>query len=433
MSLIDLNVGAIQEALRAGTISEAELVQAYLAHLEKMEASLNAFITITCKEAMVRARELERLRKTGKMDAPLFGVPFSLQDNLCTAGIHTTCASKMLANFIPPYNAIVYEQIQAAGGVLLGKNNMNEFGMENAAPALTKEPVNPWDESRAAGDGAAAAVAAKQVVFALASDTGGSLRQSAAYCGVVGLKPTYGRVSRHGLISFASSLVQVGCLTGNVADSATVLQVLAVPDAKDSTTGAQPVPSYQDFLTQGVNGLRVGLPQEYLAGLDAGVKARVKQAAATLEKLGAVVEEISLPHSGYAVLTYQLLSAGEAFSDLSNFDGVRFGLREEGKNLHDMYRKTRTAGFGAGVRRNIVLGTLILSADFYADYFLTAQKMRTLICQDFQQVWDQYDLVLGPVTAGIAPVRSDTRWQNEQDIYQDSRFTCAVNLADYRL
>jgi aspartyl-tRNA(Asn)/glutamyl-tRNA(Gln) amidotransferase subunit A len=239
MSLIDLNVGAIQEALRAGTISEAELVQAYLAHLEKMEASLNAFITITCKEAMVRARELERLRKTGKMDAPLFGVPFSLQDNLCTAGIHTTCASKMLANFIPPYNAIVYEQIQAAGGVLLGKNNMNEFGMENAAPALTKEPVNPWDESRAAGDGAAAAVAAKQVVFALASDTGGSLRQSAAYCGVVGLKPTYGRVSRHGLISFASSLVQVGCLTGNVADSATVLQVLAVPDAKDSTTGAQ--------------------------------------------------------------------------------------------------------------------------------------------------------------------------------------------------
>jgi aspartyl-tRNA(Asn)/glutamyl-tRNA(Gln) amidotransferase subunit A len=416
MSIVELNTGELKEALQKGDVTAEEIALGYLAVLEKEAGAEAAFVTVTAETALERAKELDRERKTGRGELPLEGIPFSLQDNYCTANILTTAGSKILANFKPPYSATAYERLQTGGGVLLGKNKMPEFGLELISPPEGKHPR----ENMVLG--AAAAVAKKQVVFALASDAAGALRRSAVEQGLIGLTPSYGRVSRYGLITFAASLGQVGCISRTVADSAQVLGVIAGLDKRDAATSPVAVPKYRDYPGRGVKGLKVGLPREYLtANSTAADKTSLEKVAAMLEASGAMVEEVSLPHGKYAPIVYHLISAGEASSDLSTYDGVRFGLRVAGEDLQDMYRKTRTAGFGSGVRSKLILGTLLTSPEFYEAYYLQAQKVRTLLRQDFQKVWEDYDLLVTPVMGAGTGV--------EAGIYQDVFYTAAVNLA----
>jgi aspartyl-tRNA(Asn)/glutamyl-tRNA(Gln) amidotransferase subunit A len=431
---LDLRLRELQDRLAGGELAVTDLVEASLSRIRETEPVVQAFITLDEEGARAQAAELDRRLKEGGERGLLFGLPAGIKDNIVTDGLLTTCASRFLSNYIPIYNATVMDKLRSAQSVTIGKLNMDEFAMggsnENSAFKVTR---NPWDPERVPGGssgGSAAAVAARQVYFALGSDTGGSIRQPAAYCGVVGLKPTYGRVSRFGLVAFASSLDQIGPITKNVEDAVYVLQAIAGHDPMDSTSADVKVPDYTAALSGDVRGLKIGVAKEYFGeGIDPKVKETVLAALKVFESLGAVWEEVSLPHTEYAVAAYYLLASSEASSNLARFDGVRYGVRAENPdNLIDLYRKSRSQGFGAEVKRRIMLGTYALSSGYYDAYYLKAQKVRTLIKQDFDKAFETFDVIIGP-TAPTTAFRIGEQIDDPLTMYLNDICTIPVNLA----
>lgn len=427
LSLSDTGAG-----LRAGEFSSLELTGAYLERIEALNPDLGAYLLVTDELALEQARAADDRIAAGTA-GPLTGIPIALKDVLATRGIRTTCASRMLAEFVPPYDAFVVERLREAGAVFLGKANMDEFAMGSSNENSAFFPVrNPWDLDRVPGGssgGSAAAVAADLAVAALGSDTGGSIRQPAALCGTVGLKPTYGRVSRYGLVAFASSLDQIGPITKTVRDAATLLGAIAGHDPRDSTSLARPPEDFAEGFGRSIAGLRIGVPVEYFAaGLDPRVESAVMDAIALFADLGAEPVRVSLPHTRYALSTYYLLAPAEASSNLARFHGVRYGLRVEGDDVDAMMSRTRGAGFGAEVKRRIMLGTYALSAGYYDAFYLKAQKARTLIRADFDQAFEQCDLLLAatsPTTAFALGERSD----DPLSMYLSDVLTIPANIA----
>ncbi|MGG1639517.1 Asp-tRNA(Asn)/Glu-tRNA(Gln) amidotransferase subunit GatA [Paenibacillus sp. NRS-1760] len=434
MALFDLRLQDVHNKLNNKELSVSELVSASFARIAETEPAIKAFITLNEENARLQASELDKQLQEGGDQGLLFGLPAGVKDNIVTEGLLTTCASQFLSNYNPIYDATVVRKLKAAQSVTIGKLNMDEFAMGGSNENSSFYPTrNPWNTDYVPGGssgGSAAAVAAGQVYFSLGSDTGGSIRQPAAYCGIVGLKPTYGLVSRFGLVAFASSLDQIGPLTKNVEDSAFVLQAIAGYDTSDSTSANVDIPDYTAALTGDVKGLRIGVPKEYLgAGIDPRVKEAVLKALAVYESLGATWEEVSLPHTEYAIATYYLLASSEASSNLARFDGVRYGVRaEDPANLIDLYKKSRSEGFGAEVKRRIMLGTYALSSGYYDAYYLKAQKVRTLIKQDFDQVFSQYDLIIGP-TAPTPAFRIGEQVGDPLTMYLNDICTIPVSLA----
>jgi aspartyl-tRNA(Asn)/glutamyl-tRNA(Gln) amidotransferase subunit A len=425
------DLAAIHTQLVNGDLRASDLVRDTLAGIHTTDADLAAFISVN--DDAVAAAEAQDAAGI-KADAPLAGIPIGIKDNIVTKGLTTTAASKMLANFTPIFDATVVEKLHAAGAITVGKLNMDEFAMgsstENSAFHPTK---NAWDHSRVPGGssgGSAAAVAAGEIPVALGSDTGGSIRQPAAFNGIVGMKPTYGRVSRWGLIAFASSLDVIGTLTRTVRDSATVLNVIAGHDDRDATSATEPVPDFTAKIGDSIKGMRIALPEEYLGeGVDPKVAERIQAAATQLRQLGATVETVSLPHTKYAVPSYYIIASSEASSNLQRFDGIRYGFRaKDVKNLDDVYVRSRSEGFGPEVKRRIMLGTFSLSAGFYDAYFKKAAQVRTLIAQDFAKVFADYDLVMGPTTPTPA-FKLGERVSDPVTMYMNDILTIAVNLA----
>ncbi|MCU7859529.1 MAG: Asp-tRNA(Asn)/Glu-tRNA(Gln) amidotransferase subunit GatA, partial [Candidatus Thiodiazotropha sp. (ex Lucinoma kastoroae)] len=397
-SIVELGAG-----LQTGEFSSVELTRHFLQRIERLDKDLNAFISTTPEQALAEAESADQAIKAGQA-GPLTGIPIVQKDIFCTQGVKTSCGSKMLDNFISPYDATVVEKLKHAGVVSLGKANMDEFAMGSSNETSFYGPVhNPWDKGRVPGGssgGSAAAVAARLAVAATGTDTGGSIRQPAAFCGITGLKPTYGRISRFGMIAFASSLDQAGPMTRDAADAALMLQAMAGFDPKDSTCANQPVPDYSAMLSDLLEGLKIGLPREYFdEGLDPAVAASVEAAIDHYKRLGAEVIDISLPNTGLAVPTYYVVAPAECSSNLSRFDGVRFGYRcQQPKDLEDLYKRSRGEGFGAEVKRRIMIGTYALSAGYYDAYYLKAQKTRHLISDDFKQAFETVDVIMGPTT-----------------------------------
>ncbi|MCR4420240.1 MAG: Asp-tRNA(Asn)/Glu-tRNA(Gln) amidotransferase subunit GatA [Clostridia bacterium] len=434
MDLLYRPAHELHRLLTEREISARELAEAFLARLEAVEGQVKAFVTITRKLALEQAKAVDEKLARGEKIGPLEGIPAALKDNLCTRGLRTTCSSRMLAEWVPPYSATVVERLERAGLVLVGKTNMDEFAMgsstENSAFFPTR---NPWDPERVPGGssgGSAAAVAAAEAVYALGSDTGGSIRQPAAFCGVVGLKPTYGRVSRYGLVAFASSLDQIGPLTRDVTDCALVLAAIAGHDLRDSTSAPVEVPDYLAGLGDGrLEGLRIGVPREYFGpGIEEGVKEAVQNALNRLEEAGARCEETSLPHTAYALPAYYLVAPAEASSNLARYDGVQYGFRSQADNVVDMYRRTRRLGFGPEVKRRIMLGTYALSAGYYDAYYLKALKVRRLIKEDFDRAFSRYDVLVTP-TAPTVAFRLGEKVGDPLAMYLSDLCTIPVNMA----
>lgn len=434
MSLFDYRVSELHSLLHKKEISVSDLVDESFKRIHEVDEKVQAFLTLNEEQARAKAKELDEKLATEKEFGLLFGMPIGIKDNIVTKGLRTTCASKILYNFDPIYDATVVERLHQADAVTIGKLNMDEFAMgsstENSGFQLTR---NPWDLERVPGGssgGSAAAVAAGEVPFALGSDTGGSIRQPAAFCGVVGLKPTYGRVSRYGLVAFASSLDQIGPITRNVEDNAYLLQVISGVDPMDSTSANVDVPDYVSALTGDIQGLKIAVPKEYLGeGVSEEVRQSVLDALKVLEGLGATWEEVSLPHSKYALATYYLLASSEASANLARFDGVRYGYRtDNAKNLIDMYKQTRSEGFGNEVKRRIMLGTFALSSGYYDAYYKKAQKVRTLIKQDFENVFEKYDVIIGPTTPTPA-FKIGEKTSDPLTMYANDILTIPVNLA----
>ncbi|WP_425414227.1 Asp-tRNA(Asn)/Glu-tRNA(Gln) amidotransferase subunit GatA [Paenibacillus taiwanensis] len=424
----------MQQQLKSRSLSATELVEASYKRIAATEPQIQAFLTLNESQALDDARALDELLAQGGEVAPLAGIPVGVKDNIVTDGLRTTCASRFLDNFIPVYDATVSRKLKEAGMITIGKLNMDEFAMggsnENSAYQVTR---NPWDLDRVPGGssgGSAAAVAAGQVPFALGSDTGGSIRQPAAYCGVVGLKPTYGLVSRFGLVAFASSLDQIGPFARTVEDTALALQVIAGHDTMDSTSANVDIPNYVSALQGDVKGLRIGVPKEYMgAGVDPKVKEAVMAALRVYESLGAQWEEVSLPHTEYAVAAYYLLASSEASSNLARFDGVRYGVRAaDPDNLLDLYVQSRSQGFGQEVKRRIMLGTYALSSGYYDAFYLKAQKVRTLIKKDFDDAFSRYDLLIAP-TAPTTAFKIGEQVNNPLQMYMNDILTIPVSLA----
>ncbi len=432
MEITELTLVEARDALRARQVSSVELTDAYLTRIAALDAQLGVFVTVTGEQARAAARAADQRLAAGD-DAPLLGVPIALKDVLCTAGVRTTCSSRILENFVPPYSATVVERLAAAGAVALGKTNMDEFAMgsstENSAFFPTR---NPWDPERVPGGssgGSAAAVAASLAPASLGTDTGGSIRQPAALCGVVGLKPTYGRVSRYGLVAFASSLDQIGPFAWTAADCALLLNVIAGPDPLDSTALPDPAPDYLAELDGDLRGLRVGVPREYFAaGLEPGVETAVRAAIDQLAALGAEVGEVSLPHTEYGVAVYYLIAPAEASSNLARYDGVKYGYSVAAPSLLDGYFRTREEGFGPEVKRRIMLGTYALSAGYYDAYYRKAQQVRTLIKGDFDRAFEQFDVLAAPTSPTVA-FRLGERLADPLAMYLSDVCTIPVNLA----
>jgi aspartyl-tRNA(Asn)/glutamyl-tRNA(Gln) amidotransferase subunit A len=435
LSLVHQSVHELHDAILQKKISAKELTEAFLTQINKVEGEIHAYNTLTPLEALSDADRIDSALARGERMGPLAGVPIAIKDNICTQGIKTTCSSKILENFIPPYSATVVTRLKSAGAIMLGKTNMDEFAMgsstENSAFEKTR---NPWDTSRIPGGssgGSAAAVAAFLSAAALGSDTGGSIRQPAALCGVVGLKPTYGRVSRYGLIAFASSLDQIGPITRDVTDMAIIMNVISGADPLDSTSVSLPMTDLTLNLSGGVNGLRIGIPKEYFTkgGMDEDMTAAISLSMDCFKKMGAKMSEVSLPHSEYAVATYYLLATAEASSNLARYDGVRFGYRKaDACDLLEMYMKSRQEGFGPEVKRRIMLGTYALSSGYYDAYYKKAQQARTLIKNDFDAAWKQVDLILAPTTPTPA-FRFGEKTDDPLKMYLSDIFTISVNLA----
>lgn len=434
MELYYLTAHELHDLLVNRQITAEELCRAFFERIDAVEDKLKAYVTITRENALARAKEIDRQIAAGEQIAPLAGIPVAVKDNLCTEGVRTTCSSKILYNFVPPYSATVITRLNQAGAVVLGKTNLDEFAMgsstENSGFFTTH---NPWDLERVPGGssgGSAVAVAAGEAAVALGSDTGGSIRQPAAFCGIVGLKPTYGAVSRFGLVAFASSLDQIGPLTRDVTDAALVMNVIAGPDPLDSTSAPGPVPDYTAYLQNGIEGLKIGVPKEYMGeGISPAVKQVIAEALDVLADLGAQIEETSLPHSEYALPAYYLIAPAEASSNLARYDGVRYGYRAEGAaDVVDMFMKTRSLGFGPEVKRRIMLGTYALSAGYYEAYYLKALKVRTLIKQDFDRAFARYDVLLSPTTPSPA-FKQGEKVADPLQMYMSDICTLAINLA----
>ncbi|WP_209865645.1 Asp-tRNA(Asn)/Glu-tRNA(Gln) amidotransferase subunit GatA [Paenibacillus shirakamiensis] len=433
MSLFDLRLQELHNKLHKRELSVTDLVGEAFTAIEKKDSQIQAYLTLDEAGARAVAARLDDKLLTNEPKGLLFGLPVGIKDNLVTEGLRTTCASQFLSNYDPIYDATAVTKLKQADTVTIGKLNMDEFAMggsnENSSFQKTR---NPWNLSRVPGGssgGSAAAVAAGEAYFTLGSDTGGSIRQPASYCGVVGLKPTYGRVSRYGLVAFASSLDQIGPVTKNVEDAAYVLQAIAGYDPKDSTSANVEVSDYLSALTGDIQGLRIGVPKQYLEGLEASVKACVLEALRVLEGLGAVWEEVSLPHTEYAVAAYYLLASSEASSNLSRFDGVRYGVRaDHAGSLLDLYHASRSQGFGPEVKRRIMLGTYALSSGYYDAYYLKAQKVRTLIKRDFDEVFEKYDVIVGP-TAPTTAFELGSQVNDPLTMYMNDILTIPVSLA----
>lgn len=434
MQLHYLTAHELRTMFRRKQVSAEEVWRAFFKRIDAVENKLKAYLTITRENALAQAREIDRRLAGGHEIPPLGGIPVAIKDNFCTEGVRTTCASKILYNFISPYSATVIKKIIASGAVILGKTNMDEFAMGSSTENSGFFPTsNPWDLERVPGGssgGSAVAVAAGEAALALGSDTGGSIRQPASFCGVVGLKPTYGVVSRFGLVAFASSLDQIGPLTRDVTDCALIMNVIAGHDRLDSTSVPRPVPDYTSYLQNDIRGLKIGVPKEYMGeGISSPVRQVIEQALVTLTGLGAKIEETSLPHSEYALPAYYLIAPAEASSNLARYDGVRYGYRAEGAaDIVDMFMKTRSLGFGPEVKRRIMLGTYALSAGYYDAYYLKALKVRTLIKQDFDQAFEQYDVLLSP-TAPSPAFRKGEKIADPLQMYMSDICTLAVNLA----
>ncbi|MFL5262789.1 MAG: Asp-tRNA(Asn)/Glu-tRNA(Gln) amidotransferase subunit GatA [Anaeromyxobacteraceae bacterium] len=433
-ALLDLSLTDLSRALAAREVSSAEATDAALARIEATDARLGTFLTVTGDRARERARAADDRAVHGRRLGPLDGVPLAVKDIFCTKGVATTAGSRILEGFVPPYSATVVERLEAAGAVLVGKLNMDEFAMGSSNENSAYGPCrNPWDPARTPGGssgGSAAAVAARQVFGTLGTDTGGSIREPAAFCGVVGIKPTYGRVSRYGVVAFASSLDQVGPLARTVGDAASLLQVIAGKDERDLTSSSRPVDDYGAALEGGARGLTIGVPREWLdAAVEAGVLARVKEALAAYERLGAKLVDVSLPHTKYGIAAYYLIAPAEASSNLARYDGVRFGLRaKDAKGLRELYGESRRRGFGPEPKRRIMLGTYALSAGYYDAYYLRAQKVRTLLRKDFDRAFERCDVVAGPVTPTVA-FRLGEKVDDPLQMYLADVFTVTCNLA----
>jgi len=433
--LNELTISELIAKLAEKKVSAREATQACLDQVQRVEPKIRAFLSYDAQDALAQAEAADKALASGITHAerPLLGVPIAVKDVIAVKGQPLTCGSKILGKFISPYDATVIQKLKAAGAVVFGRLNMDEFAMgsstENSAFQVT---CNPWDVTRIPGGssgGAAAAVAADECFGSLGSDTGGSIRQPAALCGCVGLKPSYGRVSRYGLVAFASSLDQIGCFGKSVQDAAGMLEVISGADSCDSTSVPQPVPRYSASLTGDIEGLRLGLPKEYMVGgLDKEVKDSIDAAVKQLGKLGAEIVEISLPHTDYAVATYYIIATAEASANLARFDGIRYGARIEGKDPIELYSKTRGAGFGQEVKRRIILGTYVLSSGYYDAYYLRAQKVRTLIRNDFLKAFEKVDAIVTP-TSPTAAFKIGEKVEDPLQMYLIDIFTISANLA----
>ena len=407
MDLFKLKAHELQQKLSRREVSAVEITQSVLTRADKVDSTIQSFITRTPEAALAQAKRVDEKLARGESVSPLAGIPGALKDNMCTKGVKTTCASKILANFVPPYDATITEKLAAADAVIVGKANLDEFAMgsstENSGFFVTR---NPWDTERVPGGssgGSGAAVAAGEAIWSLGSDTGGSIRLPAAYCGVVGLKPTYGRVSRYGLVAYASSLDQIGPFARDVRDCALVLGAISGHDRRDSTSINAPVPDYTAKLEAGVKGLKIGLPREYfVAGMQPEVEAAIRRSIDELVDMGAELVEVSMPNTQYALATYYLIATAEASSNLGRYDGVGFGHRGEGGDIVSMYKRSRAEGFGPEVQRRIMLGTYALSSGYYDAYYLKALKVRTLIKQDFDRAFGQVDVLIAPIAPTTA-------------------------------
>ena len=422
------------KAIHEGKVTAVEAMEAVFKQIERKEAEIHAYVTIDKDTALQKAAQIQKRIEAGELQGSLAGVPVAIKDNLCTEGMRTTCSSRILENFVPTFSAEAVSRLEEAGAVIVGKTNMDEFAMgsttETSAFGVTK---NPWNTAHVPGGssgGSAAAVAAEECFFALGSDTGGSIRQPAAYCGVVGMKPTYGTVSRYGLVAYGSSLDQIGPLAKDVTDCATVLEIIAAHDAKDSTSMKREDVDFTSALVEDVKGLRIGIPRDYFGeGLDTEVKSAVLAAAKVLEQAGAVVEEFDLSLVEYAIPTYYTIAAAEASSNLERFDGIKYGYRTADFNgLHDMYKKTRSEGFGAEVKRRIMLGSFVLSSGYYDAYYLKALRVKALIKQAFDAAFARYDVILGPVAPTTAPGLGESL-ADPLKMYLGDIYTISANLA----
>ena len=433
MELFRLTVSEARDLLDRKEISVTDVVNSVYQRIDAVENRVKAYLALTREKAEDMAQEAQKRIDMSEKGAFMLGITLAVKDNMCTKGIPTTCASKILFNFVPPYESTVTSRLTAQGYVLIGKTNLDEFAMgsstENSGFHATK---NPWDLERVPGGssgGSAAAVAADECIAALGSDTGGSIRQPAALCGVVGLKPTYGRVPRYGLVAFASSLDQIGTLTKNVTDSALLMNAVAGHDPRDSTSAPVRVPDFTQVLGKDIKGMKVGIPEEYfIEGLDKEVGNSVKEAVRKLETIGAAPVQISLPHTEYAIATYYILATSEASSNLARYDGVKYGLRVEGKDLMEMYMKTRSQGFGSEIKRRIMLGTYALSSGYYEAYYRKAQQVRTLIKRDFDDAFKKVDIILAP-TSPTAAFKAGEKTSDPLQMYLSDIFTISVNLA----
>ena len=433
--LNQLTISELTAKLAKRVVSSRDITQACLDQIARVDGRIHAFISHDAADALAQADAADAVLKSGATHTqkPLLGIPVAIKDVLAVKGQPLNCASKILGEFISPYDATAIEKLKAAGAIVFGRLNMDEFAMgsstENSAFGVTR---NPWDTTRIPGGssgGSAAAIAAHEAIATLGTDTGGSIRQPAALCGCVGLKPTYGRISRYGLVAFASSLDQIGPFTKDVRDSATMLGVMSGVDPRDSTSVPQPVPDYAAALDGNIRGLKIGLPKEYMiGGLDPEVKAAVDAAVKQLEKLGAEIVEISLPHTDHAVAVYYIIATAEASANLARFDGIRYGARVDGADPIELYSKTRGAGFGAEVKRRIILGTYVLSSGYYDAYYLRAQKVRTLIRNDFLKAFERVDAIVTPTTP-TAAFKIGEKSDDPLQMYLSDIFTISCNLA----
>ena len=422
-----------RELLQNKKISSVQLTEAVFSRIDKVEDKVQAFVHLSREKALQQAKNADARIAAGE-EAPLLGVPIALKDLICTEGSRTTCSSKILDQFVAPYNATVTEKLNQAGAVIVGKTNMDEFAMGSSNENSHHHPTkNPWSLDRVPGGssgGSSAAVAAHECVAALGSDTGGSIRQPASFCGVTGLKPTYGRVSRFGLVAFASSLDQIGPLTKTVADAATLMNVIGGKDPRDSTSANVPLPDFTQALQRDVKGMKLGIPKEYFTGgINPAVEKAVQEGIRTLESMGMEAVEVSLPHLDYAVATYYIIACAEASTNLSRYDGVKYGYRtEKSESLVNMYENTREEGFGEEVKRRIILGTFVLSTGYYDAYYLKAQKVRTLIKQDFENALGQCDVIASPVTPYPA-FKLGEKLDDPLQMYLADIYTISANLA----
>lgn len=434
MGLFDHKLKDLQELLHKKEITVSDLVDESFKRISEVEDKVKAFITLDEENARTKAKELDEKLSAEEVNNLLFGMPIGIKDNIVTKDVRTTCASRMLENFDPIYDATVMNKLHNAGAVMIGKLNMDEFAMGSSTEtSYFHKTYNPWNLEYVPGGssgGSAAAVAAGEIPFALGSDTGGSIRQPASFCGVVGMKPTYGRVSRYGLVAFASSLDQIGPITRNVEDNAYILQTIAGVDPHDSTSANVPVPNYVEQLTGDVKGLKIAVPKEYLGeGIHESVRNAVLEALKVLEGLGATWDEVSLPNSKYGVAAYYIIASSEASANLARFDGIRYGYRaKDAKNLMELYKKSRSEGFGDEVKRRIMIGTFALSSGYYDAYYKKAQQIRTLIKQDFEKVFENYDVVIGPTNPTTA-FKIGEKIDDPVTMYVNDLLTIPVNLA----